>query len=214
MTPDHRKQVLRTPAALARIHRRAKLALMLACSAMLTACVSTPALQTPSISPAVKYTGTFEAPGTQRAAYQQLMLDIAAIWADCDKEMMRRTLTADVDFSYPGRRIIGIDAALADLAGFCEVATDRSIYFPADAFYIDVQNNRIAAEVQFRVTQNGEKQVVNDVWIATVRDGQISVIKEYLDGRVRLLQAEGTLTYGEDAPFLTPWPPRVEGQQK
>lgn len=164
--------------------------------------------------PTVIYTGTIEKRGSLRGQYQQLMLNIAHIWADCDVEMMRRTLTADVDFSYPGRRLIGIDAALADLDGFCKVATDRSIYFPKDAFYIDTRNGRIAAEVQFRVTQNGEKQVVNDVWIATVRDGQISVIKEYLDGRVRLLQAEGKLTYGEDAPFLTPWPPRVEPAPK
>ena len=160
--------------------------------------------------PTVIYTGTMEKRGSLRGQYQQLMLNIAHIWADCDVDLMRRTLSADVDFSYPGRRLIGIDAALADLDGFCKVATDRSIYFPKDAFYIDTRNGRIAAEVQFRVTQNGEKQVVNDVWIATVRDGRISVIKEYLDGRVRLLQAEGKLTYGEDAPFLTPWPPRVE----
>ena len=164
--------------------------------------------------PSVIYTGPVEERGSLRAQYQQLMLNIAHIWADCDVDLMRRTLTADVDFSYPGRRLIGIDAALADLDGFCKVATDRSIYFPKDAFYIDTRNGRIAAEVQFRVTQNGEKQVVNDVWIATVRDGQISVIKEYLDGRVRLLQAEGKLTYGEDAPFLTPWPPRVEPAPK
>ena len=164
--------------------------------------------------PTVIYTGPVEKRGSLRAKYQQLMLNIAHIWADCDADIMRRTLTADVDFSYPGRRLIGIDAALADLDGFCKVATDRSIYFPKDAFYIDTRNGRIAAEVQFRVTQNGEKQVVNDVWIATVRDGRISVIKEYLDGRVRLLQAEGKLTYGEDAPFLTPWPPRVEPAPK
>jgi len=164
--------------------------------------------------PTVIYTGPVEKRGSLRAQYQQLMLNIAHIWADCDVDLMRRTLTADVDFSYPGRRLIGIDAALADLDGFCKVATDRSIYFPKDAFYIDTRNGRIAAEVQFRVTQNGEKQVVNDVWIATVRNGQISIIKEYLDGRVRLLQADGKLTYGEDAPFLTPWPPRVEPAPK
>ncbi|MCW2370506.1 nuclear transport factor 2 family protein [Sphingobium sp. B11D3D] len=160
--------------------------------------------------PSVIYTGKMEARGTTRAQYQRLILDLAHVWADCDADLMRRILTDDVDFSYPGRRLIGRDAALADLEGFCKVATDRSIYFPADAFYIDVRNGRVAAEVQFRVTQNGEKQVVNDVWIATVREGRIAIIKEYLDGRVRLLQAEGKLTYGEDAPFLTPWPPRVE----
>lgn len=162
----------------------------------------------------VFYHGPIEKRGTERAKYQQLILDLAHIWADCDTDLMRRIFTDDVDFSYPGRRILGREAALADLAEFCKVATERSIYFPKDAFYIDTRNGRVAAEVQFRVTQNGEKQVVNDVWIATVRKGKIAVIKEYLDGRVRHLQADGTLTYGEDAPFLTPWPPRAEPAPK
>jgi ketosteroid isomerase-like protein len=162
----------------------------------------------------VFYAGPIEAHGTTRATYQQLILSLAHIWADCDADLMRRTFSPDVDFSYPGRRMSGIDATLADLDGFCKVATDRSIYFPKDAFYIDTRTGRIAAEVQFRVTRNGQKQVVNDVWIATVRNGRIAVIKEYLDGRVRHLQADGTLTYGEDAPFLTPWPPRVDPAPK
>jgi ketosteroid isomerase-like protein len=171
--------------------------------------------QTPATThDTVVYAGMRETAGSERAKYQRLILDLAHIWADCDADLMRRTFSAQVDFSYPGRRLIGIDAALADLEGFCKVATDRSIYFPKDAFYIDTRNGRVAAEVQFRVTQNGQKQVVNDVWIATIKKGRITVIKEYLDGRVRLLQAEGVLTYGEDAPFLTPWPPRVEPPKK
>lgn len=164
----------------------------------------------PSSGGTVIYKGYREPAGSSRAVYQKLILDLAAIWANCDADLMRRTLSSNVDFSYPGRRLIGIDAALADLQGFCAVATERSIYFPEQAFYIDTRNHRIAAEVQFRVTQGGQKQVVNDVWIATIDKGRITVIKEYLDGRVRHLQAEGVLTYGEDAPFLTPWPPRVE----
>ena len=162
----------------------------------------------------VSYAGPRERVGTTRAAYQTLVLDLAAVWATCDKGLMRRTLAHDIDFSYPGRRVKGIDAVVADLNAFCAIATDRSIYFPNDAFYIDQANGRVAAEVQFRVTQNGQRQVVNDVWIATVRQGRIAILKEYLDGRVRLLQADGTLTYGEDAPFLTPWPPRVEAVRR
>jgi len=177
----------------------------LAGSAMLAG--TCPAAATPP--PPVRYEGPREAAGTPRAAFQALILNLAAVWATCDAGLMRRTLSADVDFSYPGRRVKGIDAALADLTAFCAVATDRSIYFPADAFYIDVANGRIAAEVQFRTTEGGKRQVVNDVWIATVRGGRIAILKEYLDGRVRHLQADGTLSYDEDAPFLTPWPPRI-----
>lgn len=195
------------------VSRRIASPLLLLAAGIATLGVSVAAKAQPP-QPSVTYAGAIEKRGTERARYQQLILDLAHIWADCDAALMRRTLSVDVDFSYPGRRIIGIDAALADLAEFCKVATDRSIYFPKDAFYIDPRNGRIAAEVQFRVTQNGQKQVVNDVWIATIRDGKIAVIKEYLDGRVRHMQAEGILTYGEDAPFLTPWPPRVEPAPK
>ncbi len=182
------------------------LAVTAAYAILLCGCASTPSAQ-PREN--VNYVGVLEPAGTERALYQGLILDLASVWANCDADLMRRIFTEDVDFSYPTNHVLGRDAALADLSAFCAVATERSIYFPADAFYIDTQNQRVAAEVQFRVTQNGQRQVVNDVWIASVRDGQIAVIKEYLDGRVRHLQAEGVLTYGEDAPFLTPWPPRV-----
>jgi ketosteroid isomerase-like protein len=163
-----------------------------------------------TVRPGVTFNGKLERPGGARAQYQNLILDLAAVWANCDRALMARIFAEDVDFSYPTNRVRGRPAALADLDGFCRVATDRSIYFPADAFYIDTRSGRVAAEVQFRVTQDGAKQVVNDVWIATVKDGRIVVIKEYLDGRVKTLQAQGVLTYGEDAPFLTPWPPKVD----
>jgi len=163
--------------------------------------------QTPR--PGVTFSGKIEPPHSTRGRYQGLILDLAAIWANCDEPLMRKIFARDVDFSYPTNRVIGIEAAVADLAAFCKVATDRSIYFPADAFYIDTRNHRIAAEVQFRITQDGAKQVVNDVWIATIKRGRIAIIKEYMDGRVKTLQAQGVLTYGEDAPFLTPWPPEA-----
>lgn len=182
------------------------------CAAVITAAAVLAGCVTGAPHPlpvSVTYAGRMERPGTTRAKYQALLLDLAGVWAGCDADLMRRTLTPDVDFSYPTNRVRGIEAALASLAEFCAVATNRSLYFPADAFYIDVANQRIAAEVQFRVTQNGNREVVNDVWVATIRDGRIAVIKEYLDGRVRHLQAQGVLTRDTDAPFLTPWPPRV-----
>lgn len=181
--------------------------IILPAAILLSACASVPAS---APRPGVNFVGALERAGSKRALYQGLILDLAAAWANCDGALMRKTLSADVDFSYPTNRVKGIEAAVADLDAFCKTATDRSIYFPADAFYIDTASHRVAAEVQFRVTQGGVRQVVNDVWIATIREGRIAVIKEYLDGRVRGLQAEGVLTLGEDAPLLTPWPPRVQ----
>jgi hypothetical protein len=64
--------------------------------------------------------------------------------------------------------------------------------------------------VRFRTTRKGLRQVVNDVWVATLRDGEIVVLKAYLDGRAKGLQAQGDLALEESPAFLTPWPPRTE----
>ena len=158
----------------------------------------------------VFYEGPLEPINTPRGDMQRLVLGFADAWANCRPAAMNNVFSEDVVFAYPGKKHIGRAAALADLDAFCDVAEATSFYFPEDAFYIDVEAGRIAAEVQFRSTVAGEKQVVNDVWIATVIDGKIAVLKEYLDGRVKILQAEGRLNYDEGAAFLTPWPSQVE----
>ena len=174
------------------------------------AVLSTASASATEVRPGVTFAGKLEPASGERGRYQRLILDLAAVWTGCDAGLMRRILGPNVDFSYPTNRIVGLEAVVADLESFCRVATERSIYLPVDAFYIDTVNHRVAAEVQFRVTQNGAPQVVNDVWVATIHDGRIVIIKEYLDGRVKALQAQGVLTYGRDAPFLTPWPPKTD----
>lgn len=162
------------------------------------------------VRPGVTYSGPLEDAGTDRAVMQNLIFDVASGWVNCDREIMTDALAEDVDFSYPTNHVIGRDNVLADLEAFCGQATDTSIYFPPDAFYLDETTGRVAAEVQFRTFQRGARQVVNDVWIATVEDGRITIIKEYLDGRVKDLQAQGVLELEESPEFLTPWPPRTE----
>lgn len=161
------------------------------------------------IRPNVFFAGEMEPEGTPRAQMQSLIFDVATGWADCNAESMSAAVSEDVQFSYPTTAYSGEDKILADLEAFCGAATDVSIYFPADAFYIDEATGRIAAEVQFRAFQRGSRQVVNDVWIATVEDGEITIIKEYLDGRVKSLQALGVLELEESPEFLTPWPSRT-----
>lgn len=157
----------------------------------------------------VTFNGPLEPEGTVRAQMQNLVFDVASAWANCDQQAMKNAVAETVDFSYPTSRVQGMDAILADLDAFCKNASDTSIYFPADAFFIDETAGRIAAEVQFRTFQRGNRQVVNDVWVAHVKDGRITVIKEYLDGRVKDLQALGVLELEEDPEMLTPWPPRT-----
>ncbi len=177
----------------------------------LVACASAPKPAVTALPrPNVAYSGPLEPAGTSRAQLQNLILDLASAWANCDADLMAATLASDVDFSYPTTRIKGRAGALENLRGFCAEASQVSLFFPQDAFYIDARHGRVAAELQFRATVKGQRQVVNDVWIATVRAGKIVVIKEYLDGRVRHLQAQGVLSLEEGAPFLTPWPPALK----
>lgn len=165
--------------------------------------------------PNVRYGGLLEPRDTPRGAVQWAFLDMARAWADCDLELMASIVTDDVDFSYPTTRLQGREALLADLDAYCGEGAaappeEVAFHLPDDAFYVDLVTGRAAVEIQFQEVRRGRRQVVNDVWIATFRDGRFAVMKEYLDGRVRDLQAQGVLTYDADAPFLTPWPPRTE----
>jgi len=161
------------------------------------------------VRPSVFFAGELEEPETERAMMQNLVLDLMSAWGDCDADAMRSSVTEDVVFAYPTTDYTGLPAMLDDLALFCDAATEVSFYLPADAWYIDTETGRIAAEVQFRAFQRGNYQVVNDVWIGTVEDGKLSVVKEYLDGRVKDLQALGVLTLERSPESLTPWPPRT-----
>jgi ketosteroid isomerase-like protein len=191
--------------------RNGRAAAAMTAVALVAGCATAPAPKPAGeVRPNVVFMGAMEPAGGARAKMQSLIFDLAAAWANCDAALMTQTLAADVDFAYPTTRIKGIEATLANLAAFCAEAEKVSLFFPADAFYIDAPAGRIAAELQFRATVKGQRQVVNDVWIATVQDGRISIIKEYLDGRVRHLQAKGELSLDEGAPFLTPWPPAVK----
>ncbi|ARO15032.1 hypothetical protein BVG79_01688 [Ketogulonicigenium robustum] len=176
---------------------------------IVAAMTAAPALAA-EVRPGVFFDGTLETEGTQRATMQNLIFDIATAWAVCDRDAMANAITDDVSFSYPTSAVNGREAMMADLEAFCGAATDTSLYFPADAFYIDTETGRIAAEVQFRTFQRGNRQVVNDVWIAHVADDKVNVIKEYLDGRVKDLQALGVLELEESPEFLTPWPSRTD----
>ncbi|MGR3638574.1 nuclear transport factor 2 family protein [Alterinioella nitratireducens] len=182
---------------------------IVAASAVLAATAGL-AIAQEEVRPNVFFAGELEEPGSDRALMQGLILDLMTAWADCNAEAMEASVSQDVFFAYPTTSYTGLEPMLADLDAFCGMATDVSFYLPADAFYIDTVTGRIAAEVQFRAFQRGNYQVVNDVWIATVEGGEITIIKEYLDGRVKDLQALEILERDESPEMLTPWPARTE----
>lgn len=183
-----------------------KFSLVVASSTLLFATAS----HAENVRAGVFYAGTPSPADSPRAAYENMMFDFAAAWANCDPTYMENAFSTDVVFAYPTSTTEGLDIMMNDVRLFCENAVDTSFFFPADAFYIDEHTGRVAVEVQFRTTQRGKKQVVNDVWIATMVDGKGTVLKEYLDGRVKDLQSLGVLQYGEDAKFLTPWQSRTQ----
>lgn len=167
------------------------------------------AAQAEEIRPGVTFDGPLSS-DPARATMEGLILDLASSWASCNSDLMEETVAEGVAFSYPTTAYTGRDKMLEDLAAFCGMATDTSIYLPSDAFFVDTETGRIAAELQFRTFQRGARQVVNDVWVAHIDDGKISVIKEYLDGRVKDLQALGVLELEESPKSLTPWPARTK----
>ncbi|MEZ5933805.1 MAG: nuclear transport factor 2 family protein [Alphaproteobacteria bacterium] len=192
---------------------KALLAMAVMLSGMAASLTATPARAEPYDN--VTYKGELLARDTPRGAMQWAMLDMAKAWADCDPVLMDSLIADDIDFSFPTSHLKGRAEVLHDLDIYCGTNAKRppeevSFHLPPDAFYIDLDANRVAVEIQFRELRSGRQQVTNDVWIATIEGGRFTVMKEYLDGRVRDLQALGVLTYDWDGDFLTPWPPRTE----
>lgn len=171
-----------------------------------------------NLPPNIIFDGELEDPATPRGKAQWAMINLMGVWANCNVDDLPQLVTKDFDMSYPTTRYQGIDALREDMLLFCGdngSGVDVSFYLPDDAFYIDAANARVAAEVQFRATVRGTRQVINDVWIGFMQGDKLSILKEYLDGRVKDLQnpaLEGgpVLTYEESPKFLAPWPPRTE----
>ena len=134
----------------------------------------------------------------------------AQAWIDGDAAMLDAVLHEDVIFAYPGRRL-NKQQTIEDLEYFAKNFRDTKVYINK----IIIDGNDLAVEWQFATTKisTGERQVVSDAIIGKVKDGKFVVWKEYLDGRVKLLQASGELHYEEGLePF--PWPLKTQLYQK
>jgi ketosteroid isomerase-like protein len=135
----------------------------------------------------------------------QLVYDHARAWKRGDIQLLYDILHEDVIFAYPGRRL-NKEQTLQDLVYFNQHFIDTEVYINE----IIIDANNVAVEWQFATTNKdtGKRQVVSDAIIGKVKDGKIIVWKEYLDGRVKKLQATGELSLEEGKePF--PWPLRT-----
>jgi len=130
----------------------------------------------------------------------------ARAWETGDEELLTTLLHEDVVFAYPGRRLTKAQT-LDDLRFFRDAYEDTKVYIHT----VIVEGDNVAVEWQFATTKKdtGEREVVSDAIIGKVKDGKFIVWKEYLDGRVKGLQAEGSLELEEgEEPF--PWPRKIE----
>lgn len=133
---------------------------------------------------------------------QTLVEKHAEAWETGNETLLSEILSEDVVFAYPGRRL-NKQQTLEDLRFFRDNYTDTKVYINT----VVVEGENVAVEWQFATTkkETGKREVVSDAIIGKVRDGKFTVWKEYLDGRVKGLQAEGKLELEEgEEPF--PWP--------
>lgn len=140
----------------------------------------------------------------KHAATTQMVVQHAKAWETGNEELLSSLLHEDVIFAYPGRRL-NKQQTLEDLRFFRDAYTDTKVYIHT----IIINGNDVAVEWQFATTkkETNKREVVSDAIIGKVRDGKFIVWKEYLDGRVKNLQADGTLLLEEgNEPF--PWPLR------
>ncbi|RJR14050.1 nuclear transport factor 2 family protein [Candidatus Parcubacteria bacterium] len=138
----------------------------------------------------------------------QMVKDHARAWETGDEALLSSLLHEEAIFAYPGRRLTK-EQTLEDLRFFRDAYTDTKVYINT----IVIDGNDVAVEWQFATTkkETGKREVVSDAIIGRVQNGKFIIWKEYLDGRVKGLQAEGTLMLEEgEEPF--PWPLRVEAK--
>lgn len=130
----------------------------------------------------------------------------AKAWETGDEDLLSILLHEDTVFAYPGRRL-NKEQTLEDLRYFRDEYVDTKVYINT----VVVDGDDVAVEWQFATTKKstGHREVVSDAIIGKVKDGQFIVWKEYLDGRVKGLQADGTLMLEEgEEPF--PWPEKAK----
>jgi ketosteroid isomerase-like protein len=141
-------------------------------------------------------------PESSERAVETLVRDHARAWMTGDTALVRSILHEDALLAYPRRRV-DRNTWVAELAAFHEQNVDTRIY----VHRIIVDGETFAVEWQFATTDRstGERTAVGDAIIGEVRDGRISLWKEYLDGRIFALQRAGELPLDEGLePF--PWP--------
>lgn len=155
---------------------------------------------------AVWFIAEGQAKAAQEAYVTALVEKHALAWETGDEKLLDEVLHEDAVFAYPGRRLTKAQT-LEDLRFFRDNYISTKVYIHT----VVVNGDDVAVEWQFATTkkETGKREVVSDAIIGKMKDGKFVVWKEYLDGRVKGLQAEGKLELEEGLePF--PWPKKIE----
>lgn len=155
---------------------------------------------------AVWFIAEGQARATQETYVTALVKKHARAWETGDEKLLDEVLHEDAVFAYPGRRLTK-EQTLEDLRFFRDNYISTKVYIHT----VIVNGDDVAVEWQFATTkkETGKREVVSDAIIGKMKDGKFVVWKEYLDGRVKGLQAEGKLELEEGLePF--PWPKKIE----
>ena len=123
-------------------------------------------------------------------------------WEKNDYKLFESIMDENLTFAYPGR-VMGKKETLKDFENYQKSFKDTKIYINK----VVVDGNDFAVEWQFASTniKTGNRTSVSDAIIGKVDGNKIMVWKEYLDGRVSRMQANGSLSLDEGLePF--PWP--------
>lgn len=144
-----------------------------------------------------------------RAAGLALLQRQTRAWETGDEAEFLATLAPNVVFAYPGKRL--------DRAGALKIFHEWQRDFRDSSLRVHdvvIEGVHFSAEYSFAATSvaTGQRFVTGNVVVGEIKDGLITVWKEYLDGRVSRLQAAGELPVDESAaPF--PWPDTPESRR-
>ncbi len=133
---------------------------------------------------------------------KEIIKSHARAWETGDMELFNSLLHENLIFAYPGRRM-NMQETVKDFIEYNKSFSNTKIYISK----MIINRDDLAVEWKFASTniRTGNRTAVSDAIIGKIKGGKIIVWKEYLDGRVSGMQANGTLKLEEgEEPF--PWP--------
>lgn len=162
----------------------------------------------------IEYYGEIHNGNSWKAIAQRRTFEFGSAWTNCDETLMDNIIDDNVLFAYPTNIFYNKQDMMNDFIGFCNAnPANVSVMFSRESFAItrlDSKRTSVYVQVRFRETKCNYRSVVDDIWYLEIENGKITVIKEFLDGRVKYGQEDGILTNDETNEQFLPWPPRTE----